>query len=336
MKKIISLLTCFILLLSVISLAGCGAKGTLKFGMGVYTYIDSVSNAEADTNGKGEIVATVAAVLLDKDGKITDCVIDTAANQVSFTSEGKFIEATEFKTKYEKGEAYGMKAYAGAEKEWYEQVDAFVSVVKGKTLEEVKGLMAGDNKGTDDVINAGCTIIVSDFVKAIEKAVANAEDSNATSDDTLKLGIISTQTGCKDATDEAAGVNEVDTTAVAAVLDKDGKVVSMQTDALQGKVSFDKNGIAAVASGDEVTTKKSLGEKYGMAQYGQDLNADGVVKEWFEQAEAFNKICEGKTAIEINSLLASSGYGVEEVQTAGCTIQISDMVKAAIKAATVS
>ena len=121
MKKSVSLILSIAMLLSIIGLVGCGEKKAndpLKFGMGIEAYVEKVSNADGDTQGQGQAVITVAAVLLDADGKIVKCAIDTADNTVNFTSDGKFVEATEFKTKYEKGDAYGMKAYANAAKEW--------------------------------------------------------------------------------------------------------------------------------------------------------------------------------------------------------------------------
>ena len=85
-----------------------------------------------------------------------------------------------------------------------------------------------------------------------------------------------------------------------------------------------------------LTSKKELGTNYGMAAYGQsqDKNGDGVVKEWNEQAAAFDAALIGKNATEI-AALENAGYGVESLQTAGCTIAISNMVQAAVKAATV-
>lgn len=70
-----------------------------------------------------------------------------------------------------------------------------------------------------------------------------------------------------------------------------------------------------------------------MASYGTDLNGDGTVKEWNEQAAAFDEALKGKTADEISALAVDTGYGVESLQTAGCTINVNDMVKAAVKAA---
>lgn len=335
MKKILSAFLIVLMLLSVASLAGCSNK-PLQMGVGVHAYVEKASNADGDTNGEGEAVVTVAAVLLDAEGKIVQCAIDVADNKVAYTSEGKYVEAAEFKTKYELGADYGMVTYAGSAKEWYEQADAFTALVAGKTLDQVKALVADGGKGTEDVINAGCTIAVSDFVLAIEEAVSNATDADATANDTLQLGIVSTQASSKDATAEAAGANEVDTTVVAAAVGKDGKVTAMVADALQAKFEFDAKGVTTVKAEDAITTKREAGANYGMTQYGQDLNGDGTVKEWFEQADAFDATCIGKTASEISALAIDTGYGVDTLQTAGCTIHVGDLVKAAVKAATVA
>lgn len=333
MKRSLSLILSVLMILSLTTLTGCSGKEALKFGMGVHAYISKATSADADTNGEGTASVTVAAVLLDKGGKIVKCSFDSIDNKVAFTSAGKFVEGTEFKTKYELKDDYGMKAYGGAAKEWYEQADAFASTVVGKTSDEVSALVADGGKGNADVINAGCTIIISDFVKAIEKAIKNVKDVEASSDDTLNVAIVSTQTGSKDATDEADGVNEVDTTLVATLLDKNSKVVAIATDAIQAKFTFNKKGETNAAANTEITTKLTAGTNYGMAQYGQDLNGDGTVKEWNEQADAFNNACIGKNADEISKLAVDTGYAVEDLQSAGCTINISDMVKTANKAA---
>lgn len=338
MKKFLSILLAALTLLTVIAMTGCGAAKTLKFGMGVYTYYAEGANADGETNGKGEAVTTVAAVLVDADGKIVKCVIDTADNKVEWTSDGKAVAAGEFKTKYELGANYGMAAYGadvngdGVVLEWFEQIDAFCKTVEGKTIDEVKAMVVNGYQGNDEVMAAGCTIGIADYVKALEKAVANVADSNATANDTLKLGVVSSFKG-SDATEEAQGAAEVDVTVVAAAV-ANGKVSAMATDAVQTKCTFDAAGAATYAAG-EITTKNELGTNYGMSAYGADLNGDGVVKEWNEQAAAFSAECVGKTASEISALVVD-GYGVESLQTAGCTVGISDMVKAAVKAATVA
>ena len=57
----------------------------------------------------------------------------------------------------------------------------------------------------------------------------------------------------------------------------------------------------------------------------------GAAKEWFEQADAFNALCVGKTATEIKALCAADNYGTDEVKTAGCTILVNGLTKAAAK-----
>ena len=188
MKKILSLVLAFVLLLSVVSLAGCGEK-TLSFGVGVYAYRDNLTNALDEDGGQLDTTITVAGVTLDGEGKIVDCAIDCVEFEAKFSAIGEALPVGKIKTKLEKGDAYGMKAYGGSKKEWYEQVDAFIGLIKGKTAQDVKALVATDNKGNDEVINAGCTIIISDFVKAVEKAINNAAESNVSKDDILKIGI---------------------------------------------------------------------------------------------------------------------------------------------------
>ena len=161
MKRILCLTLVLIMALSSLALVSCGEKtpdqndATLKLGLGVYTVVSSASNAEGEKNGQSKVTVNAAAVTVDENGKIVDCAFDAMDHTLSYTSEGKAIAAESFKTKYEQGDAYGMKAYGGAAKEWYEQANALRALVIGKTLDEVKALVAEDGRGTDEVVNAG-------------------------------------------------------------------------------------------------------------------------------------------------------------------------------------
>ncbi len=332
MKKILSILLALLMLFSLVSLAGCG-NSALKFGVGTYAYSEPELNSLEGDNGSAKNVINVAAVLLDGNGKIVDCAIDCIDYSLGFTAKGEYTAANEIVSKYEKGDAYGMKAYGGAKKEWFEQIDALIEVAKGKSLEEVKALVAKDYKGNEEVVNAGCTIYVADYIKALEKAIENAKESEAKKGNTLKIGMVATQTGGKNATAEADGENGVDTSFTVAVLDGN-KVVTACSDALQAKISFNLKGEDTTKHG-EITTKRAAGDNYGMAKYGQDLNGDGAVKEWYAQADAFDAALVGKDAAAVAKLVTDKGYGDDSLQKAGCTIAISDMVKAAQKAVTV-
>ncbi|MBP3618891.1 MAG: hypothetical protein J6J38_12710 [Lachnospiraceae bacterium] len=328
MKKLLCL---SLSVLMVVSFVGCKKEAeTLKFGMGVVTEVSKASSAEADANGQGKATTNVAVVTVDAAGKIIACQLDAADATVAYTGDGKAIANESFATKYELGDAYNMVAYGGSVKEWYEQADAFESVVCGKTLDEVKALVAGEDKGTEEVINAGCTITIVEFVQAIEKAYNNAVASDVTADHTLKLGV-STAQSCKDATEDATGQNQLETTFLAVALDAEGKVVAATSDCVQVKFTFDATGASTYDLAKVVSSKKEAGTNYGMSAYGTDLNGDGVVKEWNEQAAAFDAACVGKTVAEISGLANVDGYGNADLQTAGCTMGIDGFVKAAGK-----
>ena len=322
MKKIISVLLVLVMALGVFALTGCKKKD-LKFGLGVYTSV-SATDATEDKAGEGKATVTAAAVLLDKDGKIVKAVIDCADSAVKYTAEGKAEKAGEFKTKYEQGADYGMKTYAGSEKEWFEQADAFCALVVGKGADELGALVADDYKGTEDVVNAGCTIYVSEFVKALEAAIENATDSTADEDSALKLGVSTTATPA-DATEDKAGSNKVETTVYAAAVDADGKVIVASADCVEVDFTFDTAGKSTFDTKREVLSKGQKGADYGMKTYA------GSEKEWFEQADAFCAATVGKTASEFAGLMDSDYKGNSDLQAAGCTIYVSGFVKAASK-----
>lgn len=356
MKKILSVVLAVVMLFAVVALAGCskdpatnnGDAAALKFGMGVVANYGDAKNADGETNGQGEVNTTAVAVLLDADSKIVAIDLDTAQYQPQFTSEGKLVALEDFRTKYEKGTDYHMAEYGatmdkngdGKVLEWNEQADAFMATAKGKTLAEVKAYMTEDGYTTGDLATAGCTIHVTDFITALEKAVNSAADSAATANDTLQVAMTASAShDNKDATEDADGLNQVDTTIVAAVVNAEGKVVVSKTDCTQGKITFNAKGEATVDTTAAIQSKLEQGDAYGMAaavNYGMDLNGDGKVLEWYAQAAEFDKAVAGKTASEIGGLVNDKGYGSDDLQTAGCTMAVSDMVKAAVAAATVA
>ncbi len=323
MKKALTILLALLMISSCFLVTGC-AKEELKLGLGIHSYHQTITNADEDVNGKGQVVATVAAVLLDKNNKIIKCEIDCADNTVQFTEKGEVVSKTDFKTKYEQKYDYNMKEN-GSAKEWFEQADAFEAVVIGKTIDEVKALVATDGKVNDGVISAGCTISINDFVIAIEKAVKNAVDSTATEKDRLEVAIVTEQTG-SNATEEKGGYTQLEMSIVAVATDASGKVSAMSSDALQATFNFDDKGVTTTEKANSLLTKKDLGYDYKMKE-------SGSAKEWFEQAAEFDKACIGKAADEIAALESTDGYGVDALQTAGCTVKVSGMVKATVKAA---
>lgn len=76
--------------------------------------------------------------------------------------------------------------------------------------------------------------------------------------------------------------------------DKDGKIVEAYIDVAQSKFSVKDDGTFAKKPAEvKFMTKQELQEKYGMKK------ASEIQKEWFEQAEAFQKYILGKTAEQV-------------------------------------
>lgn len=321
MKKMLALLLSAALVLSVFAFTGCGkTEEKLNLGFGIYTTANA-TDATDDKNGQGQATATGAVVLVDSEGKIVKCFIDCADNTVDYTVTGEAVAASAFATKYEKGDAYNMKAYGGATLEWYEQADAFCGAIAGKTLAEVKAMVAKDD---NDVVTAGCTIAVDEFVMAVEKAVNNAAPSEATANDTLKLGV-STSQSKSNANEDAKGYNQIETTFFAAAINGEGKIVAATADCVQVKFTFDVNGASAFGEKKTVASKYELGDSYNMKAYG------GAAHEWYEQADAFCALTLGKTANDVSALIAGDNYGTADVKAAGCTVLVDGFVKAASK-----
>lgn len=325
MKKLICVLLSVLMLATAVAFVGCDkAPATVKMGLGVYTATPTTTDASEDKDGQGKVAITAAVITVDAEGKVVACQLDTADLTVKFTLDGKAVANDGFKTKYEQGKDYNMVTYGGAAKEWFEQADAFEAFVVGKTLDEIKALVAEGNKGNSDVIAAGCTIMIHEFVGAIEKAFANLTDSAATAESALKLGMNVEQTTA-DATEEKDGSNQVETTIFAAAVDAEGKVLVAASDCVQVKFTFNATGASTLDTTKAISSKREAGANYGMVTYG------GATKEWFEQADAFNALCVGKTATEIKALCAADNYGTDEVKTAGCTILVNGLTKAAAK-----
>ena len=349
MKRILSMILVLALLISALALVSCGEKN-LKLGLGVVisgakgtnataAVVDDPATAEDETkaakDGSASVDVTAAAVLVDEDGKIVKVVIDTMQNKGSYKTDGTANAAGEFKTKLEKGDAYGMAK--GDKLEWYEQIDVLAGFIVGKTIDEVKALVV-DGYGTDDVKAAGCTISISGYIQAVEKAVANAAVSTATESSKLDLGMVTSQTNknavAAVADDPATEENETkaakngsiefNTSIFATATDADGKVVATDSDVAQVSFAFTVEGASAFDATKEIKTKREKGDAYGMSAINK--------AEWYVQADALESVCIGKTATEIKGL-AVNGYGTEDVKSAGCTIAVADLVAAAAKSA---
>ena len=299
------------------------AAGDAKTGFAVISSVAKSKDA-AEEDGLAQTDSLAVAVIVDKDGKIVNAVIDSAQTKINFSKEGKITTdlATIFKSKVDMGEEYGMKKASSIGKEWNEQAAAFADYVKGKTVEEIKGIaVTEEGVPTGDDIKGSVTVKVKDFIAGIEKAAANAKEIGASSTDKLGIAIETNIAKSKDAGDEA-GLAQAYSTYVVTTTDADGKITSAIIDGSQANINFDATGKITSDLTAELKTKQELGEGYGMKK------ASAIGKEWNEQADAFAEFIKGKTADEVKGMKVSAdGLTEEEELKSSVTVHVTDFIK---------
>lgn len=131
----------------------------------------------------------------------------------------------------------------------------------------------------------------------------------------------------------AAGNAQVDATVATVVLDAEGKIVSCRIDVAQNKMDVTDGAVDTAAT---FKTKMEKGDEYGMA--GKiDNDGDGVMKEWYEQAKAFEAYVVGKTGAEVEAMQTQelNGHNVTvdtELLAAGCSMDIVEFKNAVVMA----
>jgi hypothetical protein len=155
-------------------------------------------------------------------------------------------------------------------------------------------------------------------------------EENKEADYKLGMGIVVSTDSSK------TGTAQVDATVATVVTDADGKIVLCRVDVAQNKFALETD---FTNTEKKFETKKELKERYNMAAYGSDNNGDGVVLEWYKQAEAFETFVVGKTVADLETLKNNTqevnAHHIttnEELLAAGCTMEIGDFCEAAIKA----
>ena len=331
MKKILTTLC------AVAMLAGCTAGGskksstnttstkeetaaTVMVGTGSVTNVVGKINEGYDKEVKFD--TTFASVVLE--GNVIKYVyFDVAQDKVTFDSAGHVTSdnATSM-SKKDLGDKYGMKDKSSIKKEWFEQVEALEKWAVGKTVEEVLNMPTTqkDEKHTvpaDKDLMTGCTIGVTGFQQALDKAVKNAVEVK----DVASVGsAILTDVSGKDATAEKSGEAKASSTYGVVALDKDGKVVFTQTDVAQNAVKFTTTG---ALDGEAKAEKK---DEYSMKK------ASSIGKEWFEQNQAYDEWTVGKTAKEIADMKVTTNEGGKTVTAdkdlmTGCTMGVDSLQK---------
>ena len=335
MKKILTTLC------AVAMLAGCTAGGSKKSSTNTSTKEETAATVMVGTGSVTNVVGkinegydkevkfdtTFASVVLE--GNVIKYVyFDVAQDKVTFDSAGHVTSdnATSM-SKKDLGDKYGMKDKSSIKKEWFEQVEALEKWAVGKTVEEVLNMPTTqkDEKHTvtaDKDLMTGCTISVTGFQQALDKAVKNAvEVKNVASVGSAIL----TEVSGKDATAEKSGEAKASSTYGVVALDNDGKVVFTQTDEAQNAVKFTTTG-ALDGEAKAVPTKAEKKDEYSMKK------ASSIGKEWFEQNQAYDEWTVGKTAKEIADMKVTTNEGGKTVTAdkdlmTGCTMGVDSLQK---------
>ena len=151
-----------------------GAQGGDVLHLVTMNSIKNTVSATADAAGCAQLDADIA-VVTERDGVITSCIIDSVQAKINFDATGAITTdlTAPIATKNELVENYGMVAWGGAIAEWNEQAAAFASYVTGKTAAEVAGIAVSESTkpadGSD--LAASCTIAIGGFQALIAKAM---------------------------------------------------------------------------------------------------------------------------------------------------------------------
>lgn len=331
MKRKLSIILCMALIC--FAFAGCSsnmpkeeppvdagsATGTVKTGLAIISSIDKSTSATATAEGLAQADSSVVAVLVDKDGKIVNCVIDGVQTKANFTQTGMISTdlTTLYQSKNELGKAYGMGEASSIGKEWNEQAAYLADYVTGKTLTEVKGIKLTETGApADSELAASVTYKIGSTLEAIEKAVSNAQDLGAKSGDKLGLGTSTNIEKSVNATAEAEGFVQAYSTYTATTFASDGTITSCVIDGSQCNVNFNTSGEITSDLAAPQKTKNELGADYGMKK------ASSIGKEWNEEAAAYATYATGKTAKDLNGI-ALTEKGAPDVAELTSSVTIS-------------
>lgn len=332
MKKLVSLLLCLALAMTMLTACGSTTK-EVKTGLAVISSAGSSKDATDDKDGLAQVDSTAVAVLVDDKGVIQNIVIDVIQTKFNFSATGEITTdlGTRFISKKELGDDYDMRKASPIGKEWDEQAEALEKYVTGKTLAEVKGIAIDGGYPTDEDLTSSVTMRIDSILSAIEKAVNNAENLGAKSDDKLGLGITSVSgKSTKSASEEGDGSVQAYAHYSAVSLDKSGNITSSIIDASQTNVAFSTEGILTSDLTGPFKTKLELGDDYNMK------SASPIGKEWFEQSEAFTNYMKGKKVSDITGLALEYNVPTDKDLVSSVTITVNDFITTVERAGAVA
>lgn len=147
---------------------------------------------------------------------------------------------------------------------------------------------------------------------------------------TTRIGLgMAVDSAVSPAEDDDDGRAEAEVTTCALILDQEGKILSVKFDCTEAIATYNKAG--AVTWPDTYKSKKELGYDYGLKKY------SSIGKEWFEQVNALEDYCTGKTVSDVSSMQLKEedgrmGVSAAAELTSTCTISCDQFIEALKKA----
>lgn len=132
------------------------------------------------------------------------------------------------------------------------------------------------------------------------------------------------------AEDDHDGKAEAGVTSCALALDTEGRIVSVTFDCVEATATYAGNG-GNITMPNSFTSKKELGDAYKMKEY------SSIGKEWYEQVNALEAYCIGKTVSDVSSMQMKEVDGRQNIPavaelTSSCTISCDQFIAALKKA----
>lgn len=299
----------------------------IKTGLAVIPTVASSSGA-GEKNGVAQSDITLVAVLIDDNGVICSCDIDSIQAKTEFDAHGAVVSdlSVPVLTKNELGSDYGMGKFSGIGSEWSEQASYLAGYAVGKTVDELRGISLNERgaASADTDLSSSVTISIAGYLDAIELAVANAQDLGARAGDRVKVTAVTTRSG-NDAGLESGQIQAYATVAALSFSDSD-VITSCVIDAVQCNVGFDTSGLITTDLSSPILTKNQLGDDYGMKK------ASSIGREWYEQAAGFAAYITGKTPAEVaGTALTEKGTAADADLATSVTINLGAFLELVAK-----
>ena len=293
----------------------------------------------------GQFDLTTAMVAFDSTGRIEGARIDVIQVVVTAAeTEGVAIASTKgevgynedgtIKTKLELGKDYNMSlgGVNPVAAEVDAQIEDFAKWTVGKTVSEIKTNLVSKDDGhggqsdyMKDGVLSSCTIVVGDFVAAIESAYAlkSTKTYEVAPEFTTGVAVNANLYQPTVLDFDLGGALVVGDKVVAARVD----CVAVEFTVAEGVVSLKDGSQYYDATTGAFKSKRTLGDDYGM-KTGNGKGYGSADLEWWEQADVIEAACVGKTSAEIAALVKGTG------DLASATMNLSTYVGSVAKAAT--